>query len=233
MANNGQEAFLNRIADKLGRPRRSGVISPVRDAKPYAHLHQGLDHEGLIQQFIENLRTLRTEVQRVLPQEIDEAFARIIEASPVRSAVYWDDERLHALGLANLLDTHGIVHRAWDVSSNEQELRHYASGVEMGIVYAEIGLSETGTVLLWNGGGRGRLVSLLPPIFVAILSETAIVPRMTEGVAYIKERMPDGLPACVNFITGPSRTGDIEMDLAFGVHGPGKVHIILIKEEKQ
>lgn len=102
----------------------------------------------------------------------------------------------------------------------------------MGIAYAELGLSETGTVMLWNGGGRGRLVSLLPPVFVAVISENTIIPRLTEAMAYVRGKMSEGLPACINFITGPSRTGDIEADLAFGVHGPGKVYVILLQEQE-
>lgn len=229
MAAKEREEFLNRIAGKLGRARRSGVKPPRWDTKPYAHLHQGLDHEGLVQQFIGNLRTLQTEVLRVSPEDAGQALDRIFESASVRSVVYWDDERLHAIGLSRLLDEKGVVHRAWDTAVDEQELRNYTAGVEMGIAYAELGLSETGSVMLWNGGGRGRMVSLLPPVFVVFLSEKTIVPRLTEAAEYIREKVPVRLPACVNFITGPSRTGDIEMDLAFGVHGPGKVYVILLK----
>ncbi|MED4727664.1 lactate utilization protein C [Aneurinibacillus migulanus] len=230
MATREQEEFLNRIAGKLGRPRRSGVKPPVWRAKPYAHLHEKLDQEGLVQQFIENLRMLRTQVLHIPPEEMEWALQQIFQETPAHSVVYWDDERLHKLGLSRLLDKQGVVHRSWDTSVDEQELRNDTAGIEMGIAYAELGLSETGTVMLWNGGGRGRLVSLLPPVFVVILSEKAIMPRLTEATAYVHEKVPDGLPACLNFITGPSRTGDIEMDLAFGVHGPGKVHVILLKE---
>lgn len=230
MATKEREAFLNRIASKLGRPRRSGIKPPDWGAKPYVHLHEKLDQGGLIQQFIENLRMLRTEVLHIFPEEMEWALQQIFQETPAHSVVYWDDERLHTLGLSQLLDKQGVVHRSWDTSVDEQELRNEIAGIGMGIAYAELGLSETGTVMLWNGGGRGRLVSLLPPVFVVVLSDRTIVPRLTEAAAYVHEKVPGGLPACLNFITGPSRTGDIEMDLAFGVHGPGKVHVILLKE---
>ncbi|ERI10292.1 LutC/YkgG family protein [Aneurinibacillus aneurinilyticus] len=230
MATKEREAFLNRIASKLGRPRRSGIKPPDWGAKPYVHLHEKLDQGGLIQQFIENLRMLRTEVLHIFPEEMEWALQQIFQETPAHSVVYWDDERLHTLGLSQLLDKQGVIHRSWDTSVDEQELRNEIAGIEMGIAYAELGLSETGTVMLWNGGGRGRLVSLLPPVFVVVLSDRTIVPRLTEAAAYVHEKVPGGLPACLNFITGPSRTGDIEMDLAFGVHGPGKVHVILLKE---
>ncbi|MFE4200487.1 LutC/YkgG family protein [Aneurinibacillus aneurinilyticus] len=230
MATKEREAFLNRIASKLGRPRRSGIKPPDWGAKPYVHLHEKLDQGGLIQQFIENLRMLRTEVLHIFPEEMEWALQQIFQETLAHSVVYWDDERLHTLGLSQLLDKQGVIHRSWDTSVDEQELRNEIAGIEMGIAYAELGLSETGTVMLWNGGGRGRLVSLLPPVFVVVLSDRTIVPRLTEAAAYVHEKVPGGLPACLNFITGPSRTGDIEMDLAFGVHGPGKVHVILLKE---
>jgi L-lactate dehydrogenase complex protein LldG len=230
VATKQREDFLNRIASKLGRPRRSGVTPPDWAAKPYTHLHKGLDHEGLVQQFIENLRFLQTDVLRISSREFKEALDRVLESASARSIVYWDDERLHALGLGSLLEERGIMHHTWDTTTDEQELRNYAADAEMGIAYAEMGLSETGTVMLWNGGGRGRPVSLLPPVFVAVLSEKTIVPRLTEAAVYVHEKVLGKLPACINFITGPSRTGDIEMDLAFGVHGPGKVYVILLKE---
>ncbi|MED0674093.1 lactate utilization protein C [Aneurinibacillus thermoaerophilus] len=227
-----REEFLARIANRLGRPRRSGVMPPDWMVKPYVHLHAGLNQETLIKQFIENLRALQTEVLRASRGELGKALERIVEDSAARSVVYWNDERLQKIGLDNWLTQRGIAHQVWDVLLDEQELRHRAAGVDMGIAYAELGLSETGTVMLWNGGGRGRLVSLLPPVFVAVLSENTIIPRLTEAMAYVRGKMSEGLPACINFITGPSRTGDIEADLAFGVHGPGKVYVILLQEQE-
>lgn len=69
-----------------------------------------------------------------------------------------------------------------------------------------------------------------PPMYLVILPESKIIPRLTEAAAHIHGQVPTGLPACINFITEPSRTGDIEMDLALGMHGPGTVHVILLRK---
>jgi L-lactate dehydrogenase complex protein LldG len=225
-----QEAFLNHIAEKLGRPRRSGVKPPEWKEKPYLHLYEGKSQEELIQQFIANLALLNTKVDRVTMDEFATVFPKILRTFEVRSAIFWDDERVHKVGIPSLLLAHGVEGRSWSAALGEKELREYAAKADLGIAFADIGLAETGTVMLMNGQGKGRVVSLLPPSFLCVLSESQIVPRLTQAVEQIHAKVPKGLPACINFITGPSRTGDIEMDLALGVHGPGKVHIILLKE---
>ncbi|MEB3101745.1 LutC/YkgG family protein [Ferviditalea candida] len=226
-----QEAFLDHIANKLGRPRRHGVTPPVWPNKPYAHLYQGLGREDLVQQFIANLAALnQTEVDRIPKSELGRVLHKATAKFAARSVLSWEDERFYSLQLEQCLKETGVVHRVWRPTEDEQELRAYAAQADMGIAFAEMGLAETGTVVLWNGGGRGRLVSLLPPVFVAVLREADIHPRLTQAVAHVHRQVERGLPACINFITGPSRTGDIEMDLAFGVHGPGKVHIILLTD---
>ncbi|PFN05808.1 LutC/YkgG family protein [Bacillus cereus] len=225
-----QESFLNNIARKLGRNRRSSVTPPKWKNDPLRHFPKEIDHESLVEQFIANLHALHTEVSHIYRSEIENALQYVAEKFDVQSAVYWDDERLHQLEIGKYLTRNLVSYRMWQSKDDERELRDYVSRVEMGITYAEMGLAETGTVVLWNGGGRGRLVSVLPPVYVAILSEQTIYRRLTEGMTAVHENVPNGLPACINFITGPSRTGDIEMELAFGVHGPGKVHVILLKD---
>lgn len=230
-AQKGQEAFLDTLANKLGRPRRSGVTPPIWPNKPYEHLYQGLSQEDLINQFIDSLAVLnRTEVDRIPRSELGKVLQKVTAKFDVRSVMSWEDVRFHALQLDQCLQEAGVEHRVWRPTEDEQELRASAAQVDMGITFADMGLAETGTVVLWNGGGRGRLVSLLPPVFVAVLQEAHIYPRLTQAVAHVHRQVEQGLPACINFITGPSRTGDIEMDLAFGVHGPGKVHVILLTD---
>lgn len=230
MNTNVQESFLNNIARKLGRNRRSGVTPPKWKNDPLRHFPKEIDHESLVDQFIANLNTLHTEVSHIYRSEIENALQYAVQKFNVQSTVYWDDDRLHQLEIGKYLTRNFVSHRIWQSKEDERELRDYVAQVDMGITYAEMGLAETGTVVLWNGGGRGRLVSVLPPVYVAILSEHTIYRRLTEGVIRVHEQVSDGLPACINFITGPSRTGDIEMELAFGVHGPGKVHVILLKD---
>lgn len=226
-----QQDFLAHLAEKLGRPRRSGVKPPNWNTQPYRHLYEEKSQEDLIIQFIENLSQITTEVDRIHGKEFSKALDKVLAKFQVRSTIMWDDPRLQQLQLEQQLTKRGIISTAWNSTKNEQELRGIAAQVDLGITFADMGLAETGTVVLWNGGGKGRVVSLLPPAYLCILSEKQIVPRLTQAAQHIHQRAEEGLPACINFITGPSRTGDIEMDLAYGVHGPGKVHVILLRDE--
>ncbi|MEX2104065.1 MAG: lactate utilization protein C [Bacilli bacterium] len=225
-----QEAFLTNISKRLGRDRRSGIKPPSWNVKPFTHLIEGMTNEDMIEQFISSLHLLDTEVDRTTREEFASTLVRVLNNFGVRSAIFWNDPLLHDLGLSSLLSSNGVENSCWDVTIGEDELRKFSAKVDLGITCADMGLAETGTLVLLNGGGRGRMVSLLPPYYLCILLESRIVPRLTQAMERIHSMVPKGLPACINFITGPSRTADIEMDLALGVHGPGKVHVILLRE---
>jgi L-lactate dehydrogenase complex protein LldG len=93
-------------------------------------------------------------------------------------------------------------------------------------------IAETGTVVLAARPSEPRSLSLLPPIHIVVAEQSQIVSDLFDLFASLQttgtdERSP-GLPSCLTLITGPSKTGDIELKLVTGVHGPGEVHVVLI-----
>ena len=103
---------------------------------------------------------------------------------------------------------------------------------DMGITTAQWAIAETGTLVLESERERHRLASLVPPVHVAIVQAGRIRRTMAEVLELIKNT-DVGLSRTVTFITGPSRTSDIELTLAIGVHGPGELHVIVIDEPPQ
>jgi L-lactate dehydrogenase complex protein LldG len=98
---------------------------------------------------------------------------------------------------------------------------------DLGVTAAQWGIAETGTLVLDAQAERNRLTSLVPPIHIALLEAPSIV--LTLGEA-LKVAAPDGRPpSTLTFITGPSRTADIELVLVVGVHGPRELHVVLIE----
>lgn len=93
--------------------------------------------------------------------------------------------------------------------------------VEVGITTAELAIAETGSLLLAAGPGRARLASLAPPIHIVLIEQHKIVATLQEAIPYVTDRTSV-------FITGPSRTADIEGILVRGVHGPGELWVIAI-----
>jgi L-lactate dehydrogenase complex protein LldG len=76
-----------------------------------------------------------------------------------------------------------------------------------------------------------RGVSLLPPVHVAVASSEQVVATLADCLALFQAEGPsvqERLSSCVSFITGPSRTGDIELSLTVGVHGPGELHLVIL-----
>ncbi len=113
------------------------------------------------------------------------------------------------------------------VGACAEDLRDAAFAADAGITSVDYGVAETGTLAVLARPGQGRSVSLLPPIHIAVLDTRNIVFELAGLFARIAA---DGaLPSALTLITGPSRTGDIELVLTIGVHGPGELHLILIE----
>lgn len=99
----------------------------------------------------------------------------------------------------------------------------------VGINAAFCAIAETGTMMLLSGVGTPAAVSLLPETHVALLPVTRIVARMEDAWALLR-RERGALPRAVNFVSGPSRTADIEQTVTLGAHGPYRVLIVLTSE---
>ena len=96
---------------------------------------------------------------------------------------------------------------------------------EVGITAAQAAIAETGTLVLDSARERNRLISLVPPVHIAIVNASSIFQTLAEALAFIYQ---DGnVSPAVTFITGPSRTADIELTLAIGVHGPQQLYVIV------
>jgi L-lactate dehydrogenase complex protein LldG len=102
---------------------------------------------------------------------------------------------------------------------------------DAGITGAQWAVAETGTLVLESDRERHRLASLVPPVHIAILEARNIRHTLGEILAISSERGADALSRTVTFITGPSRTSDIELTLAIGVHGPGELHVVILDGE--
>lgn len=90
-------------------------------------------------------------------------------------------------------------------------------------------IAETGTLMLLSGPDTPATVSLLPETHIALVPVARIVASMEDAFALLRAERGE-LPRAVNFISGPSRTGDIEQTIVLGAHGPCRVHLILIGE---
>jgi L-lactate dehydrogenase complex protein LldG len=100
---------------------------------------------------------------------------------------------------------------------------------DVGITMAQAGIAETGTLVLQAEKERHRLVSLLPPVHVALLPADRIFATIGEALAALRGDTSEALSRAITFITGPSRTADIELTLTIGVHGPKELYVILIE----
>lgn len=118
----------------------------------------------------------------------------------------------------------------------DAELLSDAGSVELfdcdvGVTGAQWAIAETGTLVLESDEERHRLASLVPPVHVAVLRSGRIRQTLGEVLGALNEKGRDGLSRAVTFITGPSRTSDIELTLAIGVHGPGELFVIIIERQ--
>jgi L-lactate dehydrogenase complex protein LldG len=139
-----------------------------------------------------------------------------------KSAVASNSPFLRQCGVTGLAQVHtGFTER--------DQLKDACASADIGITSADYALAATGTFVMLSSANEARLISLLPPIHIAIFPRSRILANLDELLSVLPR--PADQTSSMVLITGPSRTADIEQILVRGVHGPGEVYAVIVDEE--
>ena len=116
----------------------------------------------------------------------------------------------------------------WAAAGLAVEARGARGDDLVGVTGCFCAIAETGTLMLCSSPETPAAVSLLPETHIALVHANRIVACMEDAWALARKELGD-LPRAVNFISGPSRTGDIEQTIVLGAHGPYRVHLIIVE----
>jgi L-lactate dehydrogenase complex protein LldG len=210
-----REGILTRVRTALGRT----AGQPVPEPPPvYLRPPSGAAADK-IAMFSEALEALAGKAHRA--SSLADAKAIVSEILAGRTALLSSAPILAECGLASLPRVAGPLHGAGAI-------RDAAATADVGITGADYGLAETGTLVMFSSAEESRLISLLPPCYIAILPIARLLANLDELLSIVPR--PAEFAAAMVLITGPSRTADIEQILIRGVHGPGEVHVVLVED---
>ncbi len=220
------ESAREEILEALRRARR-GEVGPRPTVPPLAEC--ALDREGLIERFTESLVGAGGEVHRVKgPGEALGRLAEILREEGVECILASEDDVTSGLDLPAWGREKGIeVLTARDFPDRTAFKRAAFEEVQAGVTGADFAVAESGTLCIVHDRRQPRLVSLAPILHIALLPVERLLPVYEQ----VTERLFGGEgppPNHVTFITGSSMTGDIEANLFRGMHGPGKVIVLLL-----
>lgn len=230
-----RDAFLNKLANRLGRERRTEVERPVWKYNPQDQVLNGATKDELVEVLKEQCKNIHTSIVITDTKKLADSLNEVVDGFGGGPIVAWKDERFEQFGLSHLMKEEwaqkGIELHEWDYTKGEENIEK-ANHANVGITISDITLAESGTAVLFSGKDKGRTVSFLPATSVILVPKSSIVPRMTQAARIIREKVQNGeqVASCVNFITGPSNSADIEMILVVGVHGPIKATYIVIED---
>jgi L-lactate dehydrogenase complex protein LldG len=208
-----REYILHKTRTALGR----SVGQPPAPPPPVRMRLAELDVEARIQLFLEQIEKLAGKTRLACSHA--EACAYLETLLAGAPAVASNAPFLRHCGITRLPSVRtGFTDAA--------ELRAACAAAHFGITGADYALADTGTLVLLSSSQEARLISLLPPVHVAVVPREKILTGLDELLALLPQ--PAAQTSSMVLITGPSRTADIEQILVRGVHGPGEIHVVVV-----
>jgi L-lactate dehydrogenase complex protein LldG len=221
----------DQILTTIRRSLKRGRLDPEREAELRARVakHQrnpvprratALDHRGQIDLFV------------AMAQEFQASVTRVSSSAAIPDAVarYLAGENLPAeLVLAPDPSLDQIPWEARPLLKIRRGRAEAEDAVSLTPCFAAI--AETGTLMLVSGPQTPTTLNFLPDTHIVVVRQDEVVATYEDG--WDRLRSGGALPRTVNFITGPSRTGDIEQRIELGAHGPRRLHIVLVDDRQE
>lgn len=206
-----RERILRDLHIALKRGPLAAEQRTALDAERPAHIRPAFD-EDLIARFVRKFESRSGTVARVATlAEVPEAVEqyRTAKGLPPRAAI--------GAALAGL---------AWP---QEWAIHHGAAAIDetLALSRAETGVAETGSLMLCSGPESPTTHNFVPDDHVVVLEAAKVVRHFEDAWVVLRQR-PGSIPRATNFVSGPSRTADVEQTIQLGAHGPRRVHVILV-----
>ncbi len=251
MRDDRQKAFLLKVRQALGKPAEGGSSPYLFDGPlddPEARLARYRERTPRQRQaLLEELKARAGAVAMGVSVVGDAAAAGAVirdlvlhtvpEWGSRKRVVAWDHPLLDEIGLAELLTDDGVpvtvtrLDENRDAASERRRLRREVESAYIGITSADFVVAHTATMVLRSRPGHLRSVSLVPSIHVCVADANRLVADLGELYTRLQwepEEKKQGLTNCLTFISAPSKTGDIELVMVDGAHGPRQVQLVLI-----
>lgn len=231
-----RDAFLSNIAKQLGRAPKTTLAKPIWQYQPQDRVLKDATKDELVAVLAKQCKNINTDLIVTTTENLATDLQKVVEQYGGRSVITWQDERFENYGLAQLMHTQwpqaDIELYVWDETQPEENIRQ-AEKANIGLTISEMTLAESGTAVLFSDKYRGRTISFLPEKSIILMPKSTIVPRITQAARWMSQKVQNGehIASCINFITGPSNSADIEMIPVVGVHGPIKATYIVIEDQ--
>jgi L-lactate dehydrogenase complex protein LldG len=224
-----REAILARIAEALreeaprhheapGKPAPKGVTAPFREWLPPV----GETSKDQIALFARQSEALHTEFC-----ECPSITAAAKHITALAKKYDWKTIALHAGELTDAI-AEKLPETLELLRINHGYKKEALEACDAGFTECESLIAQTGSVCVTGPSSGGRALSVLPPHHIVIARAEQILPDLNAAYESLAQKYRDKYPSFISFITGPSRTGDIERILVLGAHGPKKLTVLLI-----
>lgn len=212
-----------RLLGNVRKALRRAANQPLDQAVPLAALSLLVprsDHSLYTQLFVQNFEALAGKALIVRnASQVRPVIAPLLEG---KAAVASNSPYLEGAGITKLPRVRSAI-------TDRYQLREACASADIGITSADYALAETGSLVMLSSAPEARLVSLLPPVHIAIFPRSRMLANLNELFAVLPK--PADRTSAMVLITGPSRTADIEQILVRGVHGPGEIYAVIVDEE--
>jgi L-lactate dehydrogenase complex protein LldG len=220
-----RDAFLARVKTAVAEGNRAGAAPPLPEKSNVGYQGAGPDP---VARFCTELANAGGKAHVADgPAAVVRSIQSILQPLGARKIVLSTGGLIQRLELPAKLRQLGLEVKSADEMQNHKD-DFFAADVGITNVYRLI--AETGTVVVATNPNEPRSASLLPPVHIAIADRSQLLPDLFDLFDLFSptpsstQSLP---PSCLTLITGPSKTGDIELRLVTGVHGPGEVHVIV------
>ena len=229
-----RDAFLQRVRQAAATGNRPGAVPALQARGTTGYQGAGVNP---VQRFCEELTAVGGHAHVVADSEAARVqVVNLVRARSARKILLGRGPVIDGLDLVSRLSGPGAEITVVDALDPETSRVPFFAA-DLGITGVAYLVAETGTVVLASRPDEPRSPSLLPPVHIAVAERSQLLPDLYDlfdvfspvqarHASRNAEVLP--LPSCLALITGPSKTGDIELRLVTGVHGPGELHVVLI-----